>query len=373
MAKYDLRSIMSRFDVEGRFESAVPYGNGHINDTFLVVMSGRKAKRHILQRVNHHVFKRPDLLMENVRRVTVHLREKVLEAGRDPERNALSLFPTREGEFRLVDEDGNTWRLYRFIEETVGYDIVESSPRAHEGGRAFGEFQRMLTDLPGPPLDETIPRFHDVELRVSAFEEAVKADRAARANDVGPEIEWVRSRVWEMGRFIRLGRDGALVVRTTHNDTKFNNVLLDARTDEAVCVIDLDTVMPGFVLYDFGDSVRTVTNTALEDEADGSKIRIDLDLFRAYTQGYLSQAAEFLTPVEVGNLAFAGLVMTFTIGIRFFTDYLDGDRYFKIRSPDHNLIRARAQFTLLESMERGYEEMERIVAREYARVKEHSR
>jgi thiamine kinase-like enzyme len=262
--------------------------------------------------------------------------------------------------------------MYRFIERTVGYEIVENPHQAFEGGRGFGEFQRMLTDLSGEPLFETIPSFHDVELRIQRFERAVSADAASRVRDVPREIEWVQSRADEMTRFVRLGRAGELPFRITHNDTKFNNVLLDAESDEAVCVIDLDTVMPGFVLYDFGDSIRTATNTAAEDEEDTSKVRIDLDLYQGYAKGYLSESAGFLTEVELANLAFSSLVMTYTIGIRFFTDYLEGDHYFKIHRPLHNLIRSRAQFALLESMESGLGRMDEIVQTEYSRVKERS-
>lgn len=350
----------SLFALSGDIVSVTPYGNGHINDTYLVVTTGTPA-RYIMQRVNHHVFREPDLLMGNVLRVTEHLRARMVDLGRNPDRRCLTLVPTRSGERWLTDGEGNTWRVYLFIEDSIGYDIVRTPAQAREGGKAFGEFQRMLTDLPGGPLYETIPRFHDMEMRLDAFRDAVAADAAGRASDVSEEIAWVEHRADEMTRFLRLGREGVLSVRTTHNDTKFNNVLLDSRTDEALCVIDLDTVMPGFVLYDFGDSIRTVTNTAAEDEADTSKIQVDLDLFRGFTEGYLSEAARFLTESETAELAFAGIVMTFIIGLRFITDHLEGDHYFKIHRPNHNIERSRAQFALVESMEHHRSEMEEIV------------
>ena len=354
----DVKTIASRFDIPGNILSCEPYGNGHINDTFLVLTDS--DDQFILQRVNHHVFKKPTQLMENVFRVTEHIRAKMQMLGRDPDRHSLTLVPTLGGD-RWLTDDENTWRLYLFIRDSVGHDIVKSPGQALEGGRAFGEFQRLLTDLPGGPLYDTIPRFHDMELRLQNFRNAVEADLASRANAVTSEISWIETRAFDMTKFLRLGRDGQIAARITHNDTKFNNVLLDAKTDSAVCVIDLDTVMPGLVLYDFGDSIRTVTNSAAEDEEDTSKVHVDIELFRGYAKGYLSEAYSFLSPVEIENLAFSGIVMTFIIGLRFITDYLEGDHYFKIHRPDHNIVRARTQFALVESMEENLGEMNRIV------------
>ncbi len=369
--KFDLEHVTSYFDTTGRFVSGRTYGTGHINDTFLItcrIADGGRAsvdtagtRRYILQRINHHVFREPDRLMENVLRVTSHMRGKMAQHGRNPDRNSLTLIPTKSGDHWLHDGEGNTWRHYIFIENTVGYDIVDSAKKAYEGGRAFGEFQRFLVDLPGDPLHETIPDFHNMRVRLNRFSKALDADAAGRASSVKDEISFVESRASGMTRVVELGERGEIEARITHNDTKINNVLLDAENDEAVCVIDLDTVMPGYVLYDFGDSIRTATNTAAEDEPDTSKVAVDLDLFGAYTAGYLSQAGAFLDRTERSLLSFSARMMTFIIGLRFFTDHLEGDHYFKIHHPDHNLQRARAQFALLSSMEAKAEEMERIV------------
>lgn len=371
---YDLKKVMDHFAVEGAYKSGAPYGTGHINDTFLVETARNAAGTHttpyILQRVNHQVFKEPEKLMGNVLRVTQHLRAKMADLGRDPDRNSLTLLPTKNGGHWHVDDDGNTWRLYIFISNSVGYDIVDSPFKAGEGGRAFGEFQKLLVDLPGDPLHETIPHFHDVARRIETFRDIVRSDPAGRAAAAAEEIAFAEARAEEMPALVRLQERGALPIRTTHNDTKFNNVLLDRDDGTAVCVIDLDTVMPGLVHYDYGDSIRTVTNTGAEDDPDLTNVEIDMDLFRAYTEGYLSEAHEFLTPEELEHLPFAGKLMPYMIGLRFLTDYIDGDNYFKVHRPDHNLERARAQFKLLSSMEQRFSEMQAVVAETHTRVSE---
>lgn len=367
-AQNDLNAISGFFDLPGSFVNAIPYGTGHINDTFLIHMGERDStKRYVLQRVNHNVFKKPTELMGNVKRVTEHVQEKMRRSGRDPDRHSLSLLPAKNGGYWDMDDEGNTWRMYAYIENTVGYDVVDSVDKAFEGGRAFGEFQSMLVDLPGGPLYETIPGFHDIGSRLSAFDNAVSRDSVGRSKFAGEQIAFVQKRADEMMRLIRLAEQGLLPIRTTHNDTKFNNVLLDARTDKAVCVIDLDTVMPGLVHFDFGDSIRTATNTGAEDEQDLTRVEINLDFFSGYTRGYLSFAHAFLTDIELKNLAFSGKLMTFIIGLRFLTDYLENDRYFKIHRAHHNLHRAKAQFKLLQSMEMNFSYMQDIIELEYER------
>ncbi len=281
--------------------------------------------------------------------------------GSDIKRECLILIPARDGKSWILDEAGNYWRMYIFISNHRSYNIVDSPDKAIEGGKAIGRFQAMLSDMPGEPLHETIPKFHDIENRLMIFENKIKEDPAGRVASVQWEIGQYRSRGEEMKTILKLGREGKIPLRITHNDTKFNNILLD-ENDKALCVIDLDTVMPGYVHYDFGDAIRTVTNTAAEDEKDLTKIRMDINLFKAYASGYLSETGGTLNQVEKEYLAFAPKLITYTIGIRFLTDYIDGDNYFKIHHEDHNLQRSRAQLKLVMSMEEQYEEMQKIIS-----------
>jgi Ser/Thr protein kinase RdoA (MazF antagonist) len=362
----DIKRIVSFFDIPDSYKNGYPYGNGHINDTFCIETEG--PRRYILQRVNSHVFRQPDKLMENIERVTRHVRGKLTEIGKDPDRYGLTLVPTKSGAMWHTDDDARIWRLYIFVEGTIAYDVVDSEAVAREGGKAFGDFQRLLSDLPGEPLFETIPDFHNMEKRLDAFSETARIDRVHRLSSVHDEVMFVENRTEDMTVLQRLGRQGKLRNRITHNDTKINNVLFDSTTLEATCVIDLDTVMPGYVLFDFGDSIRTATNTGAEDEQDLSKVSINTALFEAYTAGYLSQSASFLSDTEVAYLAESSKIMTFIIGLRFLTDYLDGDRYFRIHESDHNLIRARAQFKLVSSMEDNASLMNEIVRKLYEGV-----
>ncbi len=358
---YDIQDVFGHFDAAGTFAGGEPYGSGHINRTFRVKTTGRGARDYILQRVNENVFKDVPGLMRNIERVTSHARKKLAAVrGADPDRETLTLIPARDGWPYWRAADGACWRLYLFIVRSRSYDIVDSPAKAFEGGRMFGRFQKMLADLPGEPLVETIPDFHNIEARLDRFRAAVARDPRRRAGAVRAEIAFVDQRADEMKVILSLGRQGAIPLRVTHNDAKFNNVLFD-ENDKGLCVIDLDTVMPGYVHYDFGDSIRTATNTAAEDEADVSKVATDLSLFEGYARGFLSETHEVLTPAEIEHLAFAGRLLTFTIGLRFLTDYLDGDAYFKIAFPDHNIRRARAQFALLASIEAQADAMRRLV------------
>ena len=357
--------VAAEFAFGGRILSAAPYGSGHINDTFLTVTEGTEGQRRfILQRINHQVFKQPDLLMENVARVCAHAHAKLSAAGTtDAHRRALRLIPTHQGKAWHVDQAGNRWRCYDFIEGATGHDVVRSPAQAESAAKAFGAFQSLLADLPGERLHETIPDFHHTPSRFARFQAALAKDSHGRAAAAGPEIAFALARAGEVSVVVDALRDGSLPERVTHNDTKLNNVLLDDITQEGVCVIDLDTVMPGSALYDFGDLVRTSTSPAAEDETDLSLVRMQLPMFAALVRGYLASARGFLTPREKELLPFAGKLITFEIGLRFLTDWLEGDTYFKIKRPTHNLDRCRTQFKLVASIEEQLPAMREIVER----------
>ena len=357
--------VAAEFDFGGKVLSASPYGSGHINDTFVTVVKATPGtRRFVLQRINHLVFKQPDLLMENVERVCAHAHAKLRAAGvPDAHRRALRLIPTKLGKSWHIDAQGNRWRCYDFIEGATGHDVVRSPAQAESAAKAFGAFQSLLADLPGGRLHETIPDFHHTPARFARFQAALAADAHGRAAAAVPEIAFALARAHEVNVVVDALRDGTLPERVTHNDTKLNNVLLDDVTQEGVCVIDLDTVMPGSALYDFGDLVRTSTSPAAEDETDLSKVTMQLPMFEALVRGYLSSARGFLTPREKELLPFAGKLITFEIGLRFLTDWLEGDTYFKIKRPTHNLDRCRTQFKLVASIEEQLTAMKEIVAR----------
>lgn len=361
--KHDLRGLFGSFLAEASFLKAETFGSGHIHDTFLITTREKEKDDYILQRLNSKVFKRIPELQENIERVTDHIRQKLKKIpGSDLRRECIRMIPARNGKSWIVDNDGNFWRLLVFIPDHRSYDIVDSPEKAFEGGRAVGRFQAMLADMPGPPLHETIPDFHNVEKRLEWFEDSVAFDRVKRAASVKTEIEFFRSRAEKMTVIRRMGREGRIPLRITHNDTKFNNILLD-ENDRALCIIDLDTVMPGYVHYDFGDAIRTAANTAAEDEADLSKVRMNIDLYRSYAEGYLSETRDTLNRTEKEFLAFAPLLITFEQAVRFLTDYIDGDTYYRIHHEHHNLRRTRAQIRLVESMEEQYGEMQEIISR----------
>jgi hypothetical protein len=356
-AEHDVREVARRFRIYGEYVSAAPYGTGHINDTYAAVFNqAGTSVRYLLQRINHHVFRNPPALMDNVKRVTEHLARK-LSGKSDCSRRALTAIPTHTGDACHQDSSGNYWRGYLFIEKARTYDAIETAQQAYQAARAFGEFQKLLADLPTPPLHCTIPDFHHTPKRFFRFHQALSADVAHRASDARAEIEFVVEREPLAGVLLEAG----LPERVTHNDTKLNNVMLDNESGEGVCVIDLDTVMPGLVLYDFGDMVRTSTCPAKEDERDLSKIQMQFPLFEALVRGYISATAEFLTPKERSFLAFSGKLITLEIGLRFLTDYLEGDTYFKVHCPGHNLDRCRTQFKLVASMEQQQDRMEELV------------
>ena len=358
---YNLKDIFEHFTHDGTYLMGEPYGSGHIHDTFRVETKESEQDNYILQRLNNKIFKDIPALQQNIERVTVHLRNKLSAVpGSNIKRECLILMPSHDGKSWIIDKTGNYWRMYIFISNHRSYNIVDSSDKAFEGGKAIGRFQAMLADMPGEPLNETIPRFHDIENRLEILERTIKANPAGRVASVREEIDQYLSRGEEMKTILKLGKAGKIPLRITHNDTKFNNILLD-EYDKALCVIDLDTVMPGYVHYDFGDAIRTVTNTAAEDEKELYKVKMNIDLFRAYARGYLSETGNTLNHVEKEYLAFAPKLITYTIGIRFLTDFIDGDNYFKIHHKFHNLQRTRAQLKLVMSMEEQYGEMQRII------------
>jgi Ser/Thr protein kinase RdoA (MazF antagonist) len=360
---YDLKDIFENFAADGSFSSGEPYGSGHIHDTFRIATSEKDKDDYILQRLNNKIFKNIPELQHNIERVTVHLRNKLASKnGSDIKRECLQLIPSNNGTTWYTDKAGNFWRMYIFISNHHSYNSVDSPDKAFEGGKAIGRFQAMLSDMPGGPLFETIPWFHNIEKRLEAFTSKIEENPAGRVDEVKKEIEDVLKRAEEMKIILKLGAEGKIPLRITHNDTKFNNILLD-QNDKALCVIDLDTVMPGYVHYDFGDAIRTAANTASEDEHDLSKVKMDINLFRAYSEGYLSETVETLNNVEKEYLAFAPRLITYTIAVRFLTDYIDGDNYFKIHHPLHNLQRAKAQLMLVKSMEEQYEEMREIIGK----------
>ncbi len=357
----DLKKIFSCFQADGTYLEGGSYGSGHIHDTFRVKTAEPDKDDYILQRLNNRVFKNIPILQNNIERVTEHLHRKYLEIpGSNVKRECLTLIPAKDGKSWIEDEEGKFWRMYIFITDHKSYDIVDTPGKAFQGGKAIGRFQAMLSDLPGNPLHETIPFFHDIEKRLETFDRIRKTNPVGRAEKATEEINFALQRAEEMKIILKLGREGKIPLRITHNDTKFNNILLD-QNDKALCVIDLDTVMPGYIHYDFGDAIRTAANVAAEDEKDLSKVRMDIGLFRAYAEGYLSETRDTLNPVEKEYLAFAPRLITYTIGLRFLTDYIDGDNYFKIHHPEHNLQRARAQFKLVSSMEAQYHEMQEII------------
>jgi hypothetical protein len=360
---HDLHTISGLFDLRADFISATPYGTGHINDTYCVWLDQAGLRiRYIFQRINHNVFKQPIQLMENVQRVTQHALSALQAAGcREVYRRTLTCVPAHTGKPYAVDAAGNVWRIYPFIERARGYDQIETNEQAYQAARAFGEFQNLAATLGGERLHETIPDFHNTPKRLAALEAAITADTAGRAGELAAEIAFARVRAGDCSRITDLIASGAIPERVTHNDTKLNNVLLDDVTAEGVCVIDLDTTMPGSALYDFGDMVRTAAPMSREDDPDPANSGVRLDRFESLVKGYLSTAT-FLNESEKANLAFSGKLLTLECGIRFLTDYLSGDIYFKISRPSHNLDRCRNQFNLVRAIEANMEAMEKIVA-----------
>lgn len=361
---HDLATVSKLFAIPGDFLGAAPYGSGHINDTYCAQYSqGGTAIHYIFQRVNHAIFNDPVALMENIGRVTEHARKRLVESGvANISRRVLTTLPALDGKPYAFDADGNLWRVYVFVERATGYDLITSPRQAYEAAKAFGEFQRLCADLPGKRLFETIPDFHHTGKRFDKLLQAIAEDPRNRAAESKVEIEFALAREKDATRIIDAMASGEIPERVTHNDTKINNVLIDDATGEGICVIDLDTTMPGCALYDFGDMVRSATNSAAEDETDIAKITSRMEIFKALAEGYISTASAFLNSRERSELVFAGKLLSFECGIRFLTDYLQGDVYFKIKKPAHNRDRCRNQFALVASIEAQTAEMEAFVA-----------
>ena len=358
--------IGDQFAISGEFLYGEELCNGHINTTYRACYRTEDGteERYILQRINDYVFKDPVMVMKNVEKVTRHIRWKTIRHRRNAAGQPLTLYPARGGRNYIdLPEEGGMWRCYNNIEGTHTYDVVENTRQAYQAGYAFGSFQELISDMNPEDLRESIPDFHHTPRRYEALLQSAEADVVGRAANCEAELAMLRAWAPMYSRLIDMQAAGTLPTRITHNDTKINNVMLDEETDEAVCVIDLDTVMPGLSLYDFGDMVRTATCTAEEDEEDLSRVVMQMPFFESLAEGYLDAAHEFLTQSEIDQLAFAGWLITTEIGIRFLTDYLDGDKYFRTEKPEHNLIRARNQLALARSIESNLPRMERFIRR----------
>jgi thiamine kinase-like enzyme len=365
-----VESVIQHFDLGGVLVEAAPLAQGHINDTYILTSEqGGRLVRHVLQRINHEVFKDPPATMANILRITEHIRDKM--QGADPKlaSRQLTVIRADNGGAYWKDRQGNYWRVYNFVEHAVTYDTGDSTDVAGEAARMFGWFQRMLDDLPGPTLHDTIPNFHNTPLRFEQFQQVLKEDPCSRAGQAKCEIEFVLENADICGVLKDSVESGEFPCRIAHNDAKINNVMFDEQTGRGVCVIDLDTVMPGLSIYDFGDLVRTAANPAEEDELDLSKVTLDISMFAALARGYAKETSLFLTPIEKEHLAFGGKLITFEQLIRFLTDYLEGDAYYKIHRPEHNLDRSRTQMKLVQSIIEQEAAMNEIVQRAFEEVK----
>ena len=359
-----LREIVAAYDFPATLLGAVRYGSGHINDTFCLVCQPQEGKaiRFILQGLSLAAFPRQEELMENFIGVTSHLRKKIEAAGGDTMRETLNLIPTKEGKPYYKDASGKVWRLTHYVEGTLC--LQKATPELFEASaRAFGRFQRLLSDYPAETLFETIVNFHNTEDRFAKFLAVLEADKLGRAKEVEKEIRFAMDRKADCSVAVNALREGKLPLRVTHNDTKLNNVLIDEETQEGICIIDLDTTMPGLSIYDFGDSIRFGANHSAEDEKDLSKVNFDIELYEVYTRGFLAGAQGSLTPAELEYLPWGAKLMTLECGIRFLTDYLDGDNYFRIHYPEQNLDRCRTQFKLVQDMEAQFHQMHDIVSK----------
>ncbi|MBS1529626.1 MAG: aminoglycoside phosphotransferase family protein [Bacteroidetes bacterium] len=369
LTEYQLSDLVSKFNIDAQIASIKPFGSGHINDTYRIYNADAEGHDYLLQRINHYVFKNVPLLMSNIVHVTEHLKQKLSSLPKDEiERMVLTVIETKDRYPYFKDAAGNYWRMFYFLKGTKSYDQVTNEKQAFEGGKAFGAFQALLSDMDVSRIKDTIPNFHDIEYRLNNLHNAIRSDKLHRVQYVSEEISFIENRSADMGEIMRLGKAGILPLRIVHNDTKFNNVLLDSG-DKAQCVIDLDTVMPGYVAYDFGDSIRTIINTAAEDEADTAMIGLNISLFEAYAKGYLQAAAGFITEQEINSLIKGVLLLPYIQAVRFLTDYLEGDVYFKIHTPGHNLQRAGAQLALVKRLESSKEKLEEIIINNWNKVK----
>lgn len=363
-AEIRLADAIQAFPLQGKYVGAVRYGDGHINDTFCVYcqLDSGDVKRYILQRISSVAFKDPAKLMENIVNVTQYLQAEIIKNNGD-ERETMHLVFTKDNKPYYLDKDNEAWRVYDFVEGTYYSSIVENSQQFYESGRTFGRFQSLLAAYPAETLHETIANFHNTPVRLENFRQAYKADKLGRKKEVLAEIDFVEARAEDCKALTSSLEARTLPLKVTHNDTKLNNILFDKATHKGLCIIDLDTIMPGLVAYDFGDSIRFGASTGAEDEADLDKVHFDLNLFAVYTDGFLASTRGTLTQAEVDSLVWGSKLMTLECGMRFLADYLEGDIYFSInpQRPKHNLDRARTQFRLVSEMETKWEQMFDIV------------
>ena len=355
----NLELIASKFKLEGPVERVEPMGEGFINDTFIIRTQGNDVPDYLLQRKNKRIFTNVPAMMENIQKVCTHIKSKVIAKNGDPMREAMTVIPATDGNLYFVDEEGEYWAVCVFINDTIAYQAAKTPELAYQGGKGIGLFQSMVSDLK-EPLTDILPGFHNIRYRFNQWDAVLVKDPVGRKAKLAKEISWIESRRDEMLNFWKLVESGEIPTRVTHNDTKINNILFDLNGD-VLCVIDLDTVLNSTCLNDYGDAMRSYTNTGQEDDENLDAVSCDLAIFRGFTQGYLSQAISFLTDKELEYLAFSAKYITYEQVLRFLMDYIDGDNYYKIKSPEHNYQRTLAQYKLLTSMEDQYDEMCRIV------------
>lgn len=364
----DLTHVCENFGIKGELTHVHRYTDGHINSTYLAVFENvGEVHKYIVQKFNTVVFKSPEKIMQNTVGVETHLRAKMKAEGADYKRGTLNFLKTNEGNY-LYYVDNSCWRIYDFVDNSYTCNVIEDKSIFKDAGKNFGLFQKRLSDYPIETLHETIENFHNTPVRFETFIKAVEADVVGKCSQVQKEIDFVIAHKEATQKVMDLHKQGLIPLRVTHNDTKLNNILFDNDTKKGICIIDLDTIMPGLSLYDFGDSIRFGANTAVEDETDLSKVSVSLELFEAYAEGFLGECAGALTEAEVDNLAFSAILMTLECGIRFLTDHIQGNVYFAVKHDSHNLDRARNQFKLVESMEENFDEMKKIIERVYTKA-----
>lgn len=354
-----LLKIAERFQIEGEIKEIKPLGEGFINDTYILTTVSDDSPNYLMQRKNKKIFTDVPAMMDNIERITQHLKAKVREQGGDPMREAMTVTKTKDGKLYFKDEEGEFWALCLFIAGSVTYEAAGTPELAYAGGKGIGKFQSMTSDFEGT-LTDILPGFHNIRYRFKQWDEVLAKDPVGRKKELAKEIAWIEDRRDEMLAFWELVENGTIPTRVTHNDTKINNILFDDKGD-MLCVIDLDTVLSSTALNDFGDAIRSYTNTGLEDDKNLDKVSMDLEIFTAYTKGYLSETKSFLTQPEIDHLAFSAKYITYEQVLRFLMDYIDGDNYYKTKSPEHNLVRTHAQYKLLQSIEAQYEKMKEVV------------
>ena len=358
----DFQSILKNFLIEGELVSCEPYGNGHINETYLAVFTNNgERKRYILQKINSKLFNPVEKLMKNIELVTEFNRQKIKDRGGDPDRESLTIVKTVDGKTFYKQDEDNYFRVYIFIENTVAYQVVKNPKDFYYSAIAFGNFNNLLSEFDASLLHETIAKFHDTKKRYNDFLTALEKDEFDRAKECQEEIAFIKAREDYYGKIVDLLESGEMPLRVTHNDTKLNNVLLDDKTGKPVAVIDLDTIMPGSLCYDFGDSIRFGCNPCEESETDISKVVFQFDLYKVYLEGFLEAVGDRITEIEKKNLAFASILMTIECGMRFLADYLSGDVYFRTHREKQNLHRARTQLKLVADMEKILDQMQALV------------